>query len=79
MQLSEAIKIRISNLLEQKQLSEYSLSILAGISPSIVNDFTRGKVSYPRIDNILHICEGFGIELTEFFDDPVFKDVKAEK
>ena len=31
----------------------------------------------PTISSIIHICEGFGIELKEFFDAPYFKDVEA--
>ena len=79
MQLSKAIKIRIDNLLEERSLTRHSLSLLAGISPSVLTDLYRGKVSYLRIDSLLHICEGLGIELRDFFDDDVFNDVNAEK
>ena len=78
MQISRAVKLRLKRLLKENDMSEYNLSILAGISPSIINDFIRGKVSFPRLDNLLHICEGLNITLKEFFDDPVFEDVKAE-
>lgn len=78
MQLSRAVKLRLKRLLKQNNMSEYNLSIQAGISPSIINDFFRGKVTYIRLDNLLHICEGLNITLKEFFDDSVFEEVKAE-
>ena len=57
--------------------SYYKLSYRAGISNSIISDFKRGKVKEPTISSIIHICEGFGIELKDFFDSPYFKDVEA--
>lgn len=79
MQLRDAIIYRIKKLLNEYNLTEYALSMQAGIPPSTLNDFFRGKVILPRIDNLLHICEGFNIELKEFFDDPVFKDVEFDR
>lgn len=77
MVVSEAINLRIKELLEEHNLSVYKLSYRAGISNSIISDFKRGKVKEPTISSIIHICEGFGIELKDFFDSPYFKDVEA--
>lgn len=79
MQLSEAIKIRIKKLADTNNLTLYSLAVNSGIPTSTLNDFFRGKVELPRIDNILHICEGLDMELKEFFDDPIFKDVEFDR
>lgn len=79
MQLREAIIYRINKLLAEYNISEYALSMQAGIPRSTLNDFFRGKVVLLRIDNLLHICEGFNIELKDFFDDPVFKDVEFDR
>ena len=79
MQLSEAIKIRIKQLADTNNLTLYSLAVNSGIPTSTLNDFFRGKVELPRIDNILHICEGLDMELKDFFDDPIFKDVEFDR
>ena len=68
---SEAIRLRIDDL------TVYKLSYRAGISNSIISDLKRGKVKEPSLSSIIHICEGFGIELKDFFDSPYFKDVEA--
>ncbi|MBO5478132.1 MAG: helix-turn-helix transcriptional regulator [Clostridia bacterium] len=75
--LSDAINLRINELLEQHNLTAYKLSYRAGISNSIISDCKRGKVKEPTISSIIHICEGFNIELKDFFDSKYFKDVEA--
>lgn len=75
--LSEAIILRINQLLKENNLTVYKLSYRAGISNSIISDCKRGKVKEPTISSIIHICEGLGIELKDFFDSPYFKDVEA--
>lgn len=74
---SEAINLRINELLKEHNLTAYKLSYLAGISNSIISDCRRGKVKEPSLSSIIHICEGFNIELKDFFDTPYFKDVEA--
>ena len=75
--ISKAIKLRIEELLKQNNLSAYKLSYHAGISASIISDCMRGKVKEPTISSIIHICEGLGIQLKDFFDSPLFLDVEA--
>ncbi len=77
MLLPDAINLRINELLKEHKLTVYKLSYRAGISNSIISDCKRGKVKEPILSSIIHICEGFGIELKEFFDAPYFKDVEA--
>lgn len=75
---SEAINLRITELLKERNISVvYKLSYLAGISNSIISDFRRGKVKEPSISFLIHICEGFDISLKEFFDSPYFAYVEA--
>lgn len=74
---SEAINLRITELLKERNMSVYKLSYLAGISNSIISDFRRGKVKEPFISSLIHICEGFDISLKDFFDSPYFTDVEA--
>lgn len=75
--LSDAIRLRIEQLLKENNLTAYRLSYLSGISSSIISDCKRGKVKEPTISSILHICEGLNIQLKDFFDAPYFQDVEA--
>lgn len=75
--ISEAIKLRLEELLEQNNISAYKLSYLAGMSASIISDCLRGKVKEPTISSIIHVCEGLDMQLKDFFDSPLFQDVEA--
>lgn len=77
MLLSDAIRLRIEQLLKENNLTAYRLSYLAGISTSIISDCKRGKVKEPTVSSIIHICEGLNIQLKDFFDSPYFQDVEA--
>lgn len=73
MQLNEAIKLRLKNIMDEKDKnSNYEVSCAAGLNPSLLNDFFRNRITYPRIDTLYLICEGLNITLGEFFNDPIF-------
>ncbi len=77
MDISEAIKSRIDELLKENNISAYELSYRGGMSASIISDCKRGKVKVPSISSIIHICEGLNIKLKDFFDSPLFDEVEA--
>lgn len=31
-----------------------------------------------KLDTLLHLCEGLGISIKKFFDDPIFEDVEQD-
>lgn len=78
MELSQAIKERIINLANDKKITLHKLSLKSGIPYSTLNSFMNGKCKSPNLATILHLCEGFGIELKEFFSDIIFKDVEDD-
>lgn len=78
MELSQAVKQRILKLADERKITLHKLSLDSGISYSTLNSFMNGKCKSPNLATILHICEGFGIELNEFFTDKVFKDVEED-
>ena len=78
MQLSEAVQKRIINLWKERNITLNKLATNSGLSYSTVFSIFYGKSNSPKLATILHICEGFNIELTDFFNDPLFKDVEFE-
>ncbi len=75
MELSEAVKERILKLSTRKNITLHKLSLDSGIAYSTLSSFMNGKCKSPNLTTVLHLCEGLGIELNEFFTDEVFKDV----
>lgn len=78
MELSQAIRIRITNLIEERNLNVSKLSTLAGISRATLSKFLSGQRKYLRIDIIEYICEGLNMKLKEFFDDEIFDNIEME-
>ena len=78
MKLSNAIKQRILNLINEREITVSKLSTLAGISRSTLSKFLSGKRKYLHIEIIECICEALNISLKDFFDDPLFDDVMSE-
>lgn len=75
--ISDAIRLRVNELLDERQITAYRLSYLSGISASVISDCQRGKVKEPTISTIIHICEGLDMQLKDFFDSDLFTDVEA--
>lgn len=78
MELSEAIVLRIKQLLKEKNMKTYDLTIKSGVPRSTISLFLSRETKTIRLENLLYICEGFGIELKDFFDDKVFTNVEAK-
>lgn len=78
MDLSKAVRIRITNLIEEKNLNVSKLSTMVGISRATLSKFLSGQRKYLRIDIIEYICEGLDIKLKDFFNDPVFDNIEME-
>ncbi len=79
MQLSDAVQTRIIDLCNKQNITLNKLATNSGLSFSTIFSIFYGKSKSPRLSTLLHICEGFNIELTDFFDDPVFDDVEEDE
>lgn len=78
MQLSDAIRLRINNLLKEHNVNVWYICQKTGLPCSTITTFLNGKTKLPQIDTILHISEAFNISLSEFFCDNIFKDVESD-
>lgn len=78
MDLSQAIRIRISNLIDERNINVSKLSTMAGISRATLSKFLSGQRNYLRIDIIEYICEGLNIKLKDFFDDKLFENIEIK-
>lgn len=76
MTLQEAVKDRVLKLCKQRNITINKLSTLSGMAQSTVNSLVDGRSENPKLLTILRICLGLDMELKEFFDDPVFKDLE---
>ena len=75
MTLSNAVKQRIINLASKRKITIHRLSLDSGVPYSTMSSFLNGKCESITLTTLLHICEGTGITMKEFFDDSLFKNV----
>ncbi len=62
------IQNRLSQLREEKQISERKMSLDLGHSTSYIRSITSGR-SLPSMGEFLYICEYLGITPMEFFNE----------
>lgn len=78
MTLSDAIRKRINNIFNEKNLNMWKLYKNTGIPMATLSTFMSGKRELLTLKTLLHICEGFDMKLSEFFSDPLFDDVEQD-
>ncbi len=72
MTLAEALSLRINQFMEEKNLTQYRLAQLSGLAETTVADIRKMRNKGTNIQNINAIAQGLGIDLTEFFNSPLF-------
>lgn len=78
MRSKEAMKLRILELCDTYGLTVTGLGKLCGITQSTLNNITRGRNNSTTISTVNKICNGLDIELQDFFDSDLFRDLEQE-
>ena len=78
MQLSDAIRLKVNNLLKEHDVNIWYICKESGIPCSTITTFLNGKTKLLKLDTLLHICEVFNLTLSEFFLDNIFNDVESD-
>ena len=77
-QLNEAVRDRILELLQERNMTQYELFKRTGVSRATISGVVH--CIYPSVKlRIIHeMCQGFGIGIAEFFDSPLFDEDNLE-
>lgn len=78
MRIGEAVRVRIIQLCEEREISVNKLSNISGVTQSTVNNIVSGRNRSATISTIKKLCDGFGITIQEFFDAEQFHDLEQE-
>lgn len=73
MTLAEALSIRLTELMDEKHLTAYRLSMLTGVNQTTIADIKKKRNNSVNLRIVFELCQGLGIEIVEFFDSPLFK------
>ncbi len=78
MKINEAIGIRINKLCTEYKISINKLASMSCLTQSTVQHLADGRSKNPKTLTIVRICDGLGIKLKDFYDDPIFDDIDRE-
>ena len=78
MSLSDAIRKRVAYFLKQKNMNLWKLFKASVVPISTLSAFMNERTELVQLDTLLHICEGFGITITEFFEDDIFLEAEQD-
>lgn len=70
--ISQAVALRISELLTQKQMTQYKLARAACLSFETIKSIMKNKAKSVNLKTIFALADGFGITAAEFLDSPLF-------
>ena len=72
------VKNRLLQLLAEKKMSIYKLSVESAVAPSSIKNILYGKSKNPGVVTIKMLCVGLEISLDEFFNTDDFRNLEQE-
>lgn len=72
MTIAEALSRRLSELMDERHLTAYRLSMLTGVNQTTIGDIKHRRNTAVNLRILFELCQGMGMELVEFFDSPLF-------
>ena len=72
MTVGEAVRQRIIQLCQERDISINKLSSISGVTQSTVNNIVSGRNNSATVSTIKKLCDGLGITIDEFFHYELF-------
>ena len=72
MKTQRAIAIKVSKLLNDKKISQYSLADKSGLTKQAISNIINEKYTTVKFDTIVKLADGFGMDWREFMSDELF-------
>lgn len=78
MKLNQAISVRLSELLKEKQMTQYQLFMKSGVPKSTIGNVINCSYDSVKLRIIHEMCQGLGIDIPRFFDSPLFYECNLD-
>ena len=78
MTVGEAVRQRIIQLCQERDISINKLSSISGVTQSTVNNIVSGRNNSATVSTIKKLCDGLGISIDEFFHSDLFAGLEQE-
>ena len=76
--VNRAVALRISELLQKKNISQYRLAMNSGITHSTLKNIMHETIKDNLLSTIILISSGFKMTVSEFLDSPLFLEENLE-
>ena len=74
MKLNQAISQRLTELLNEKKMTQYQLFMKSGVPKSTIGNVINCSYDSVKLRIIHEMCQGMEIGIPEFFDSPLFME-----
>jgi len=78
LQLNQAVSLRLSELLKERNMTQYQLFMLSGVPKSTIHNLVACSYDSVKLRIIHEICQGFQISISDFFSSPLFDEVNLD-
>lgn len=78
MTIGEAVRQRILNLCQERNISVNRLCQISGVTQSTVNNVVNGRNNSTTVATVQKLCDGLGITIEAFFHDELFRHIEQE-
>lgn len=78
MKLNEAVSKRLQELLSARGMTQYQLSMKSGVPKSTIGNIVNCQYDSVKLRIIHEMCQGMQLNISEFFDSPLFIEDNLE-
>lgn len=78
MTIGTAVKERILELCEERNLSVNKLCSMSGVTQSTINNLVSGRNNSVTVSTIKKLCDGLDIGIEDFFHSDLFHGLEQE-
>lgn len=78
MQLNQAVSIRLTELLSEKNMTQYQLSTKSGLPRSTISNIINCTYPSMKLRIVHEVCQGLEIGINDFFRSPLFDETNLE-
>lgn len=78
MQLNQAVSKRLTELLAERNMTQYQLYMKSGVPKSTIGNLVNCTYDSMKLRVLHELCQGLGISISEFFASPLFEEENLE-
>ncbi len=78
MKISTAVALRVSNILRERNMSQYRLEKIIDMPHNTMKTLMHERNESVNLKTVMQIIRGLDMTVAQFFDDPLFESSELE-